>query len=310
MRRVTLDRTATLGLLHDIQTAVASDDASITGLLRKTKILAARLENDPLQRWVEHELNGYGAEDDLPDYRCLRDMEVRGDFSGPFQSRTSGDLVPPGCVAPEHRRSLYSVENREGVGAIDALVRSGEHSFRSPWPADIVVHYAENVYEGMSMLAAWRVVPLGAVIAIVDSVRNRLLDFTLELERTVSAIGEEDITPLAPPFAQAVTQIVQNTIIYGGQNVVAGSAVETDIQQTQVPPGWPALQDRLSELGIPDSEMGALLDAVSRDGGDGAETDSWLGRLAGKVGRGSLALAKGVTIEVVAAAIAKSLADS
>lgn len=74
-----------------------------------------------------------------------------------------------------------------------------------------------------------------------------------------------------------------------------------------MPVQWPALQDRLAELGVPEEALNELADAIARDDGVGIQTQSWLGRLAGRVGSGAVTLTTGITIEVIALEIAKVL---
>lgn len=64
-----------MGLLRDIQDAAADSKASLPDLLRKRKLLAARLKHAELDTWVSHELNGYPNDDMLPSYRHLANAE-------------------------------------------------------------------------------------------------------------------------------------------------------------------------------------------------------------------------------------------
>lgn len=294
-----------MSLLREIQEAAASDETSVTTLLRKTKILAARLQHEPLQEWVEKELNGYDAEDELPDYRQIRDIDVKGHFSGPFNSGLRNANVPPLCVDEDVREFLFSADNRGGIAAVEDLLRSERGTFEAAWPANAVVRYADRVYEMQTMMAAWRVIPRGAVVAIVDGVRNRLLSFALELEQLDPQAGEADAIA-APPAPAQLTQIFNNTI-YGGQAVIAGRDVDRTTVTAAVPEAWPQLRATLLELGLPEQELGELEEALAADDGVGAETQGWLGRLASNVGTGAITLGSGVTTEIVAGEIAKAV---
>lgn len=63
-------------------------------MLRKCKILAARLGHEPFKAWVEFELNGYPDGVELPPYR--RDIvgQVKANLSGPLQRSVYGQPVP------------------------------------------------------------------------------------------------------------------------------------------------------------------------------------------------------------------------
>ena len=47
-----------MSLLRDIQNDLSGPSGDITTVLRKCKILAARLGSDEFSRWVDWELNG------------------------------------------------------------------------------------------------------------------------------------------------------------------------------------------------------------------------------------------------------------
>ena len=103
-----------------------------------------------------------------------------------------------------------------------------------------------------------------------------------------------------------MTQIFNSTI-YGGQAVISGHSVDHTTLSAAAPPAWPELRDTLADMGVPGADLAELLDAIKRDDGLGEQTQGWLGRLAGKVGRGAITLGTGVTTEVLALEIAKAL---
>ena len=107
--------------------------------------------------------------------------------------------------------------------------------------------------------------------------------------------------------ARRATSTCCSRRIYGGQAVIAGQTVQGTTLSAVMPVQWPALQDRLAELGVPEEDLNELADAIARDDGVGIQTQSWLGRLAGRVGTGAVTLTTGITIEVIALEIAKAL---
>ena len=71
-----------MSLLQDIQAAAINPETDVTDLLRMCMILAARLKNEDLRKWVSQELNGYKPPADLPSYRIVK--------SGSFGTFTDG----------------------------------------------------------------------------------------------------------------------------------------------------------------------------------------------------------------------------
>jgi hypothetical protein len=61
-----------MSLLRDIQDELVSPNGDVTNVLRKCKILAARLRSEELALWLGWELNGYPESQPTPEYRRLR----------------------------------------------------------------------------------------------------------------------------------------------------------------------------------------------------------------------------------------------
>jgi hypothetical protein len=56
-------------LLEDIQSSAIDGKSDLATILRKCKLLAARLGSQPLEDWVLWESNGYPNGVTVPDYR-------------------------------------------------------------------------------------------------------------------------------------------------------------------------------------------------------------------------------------------------
>ena len=58
-------------IVLELQKEAIDSDIDISNLLRKTFLIAKKLEINELEHWVNLELNGYGEKDDKPDYRTI-----------------------------------------------------------------------------------------------------------------------------------------------------------------------------------------------------------------------------------------------
>ena len=61
----------TMSLLREIQNELARSGADVTAVLRKCKILAARLGSAEFAKWVDFHLGGYPEDQPIPEYRQL-----------------------------------------------------------------------------------------------------------------------------------------------------------------------------------------------------------------------------------------------
>jgi hypothetical protein len=172
-----------MSLLREIQDATTAPGFKLADVLRKAKILAARLDHQAFKEWIERELNGYKSIDELPEYRTLRGIPSYGDFFGPFNSGVRNAPIPMSAIPEDFRDPISTVHLYQGVEALDSLLKSAEGIIiRMPWVADAVTYIQPRVYEHMHCATAWRMVPVSAIAAITDTIKTRILDFALEIE--------------------------------------------------------------------------------------------------------------------------------
>jgi hypothetical protein len=217
-----------MSLLRQIQDAAIDSSIDLPTLLRKCKVLAARLGNDDFKRWIDHELIGYKRKEDLPAYRTLV-VNSKGHFSGAFNSGLKNANIPLSCIHESFRDDLSHAYLMQPVAAIASLLASNKDygTLQEPWYPDLVAHFGENIYENMVCMQAWKVIPASALVAALDSVRTRVLNFVLEIEAQNPAAGEAMTSD--KPVPQETVQQIFNTYITGNvQNVATGS---TNVRQ-------------------------------------------------------------------------------
>jgi hypothetical protein len=162
---------------------------------------------------------------------------------------------------------------------------SGGGKFAMDWSPDLIVRYQEKFIPGYALAQAWQELPTGALISIVDTVRNRLLRFALELREE---LGVVDDTPQGVP-REKVDKAVNN-YIFGGTNIIAGTASNfTQIGNAEVHPGdFGSLAGALAKLDISGQEIDALKHAIEEDKTFGVRTKAWLAKVGGKLGEAGL----------------------
>ncbi len=219
-----------MALLREIQDAAIDSKVELAVLLRKCKVLAARLGNPELKQWVENELSGYHVVESLPDYRILS-VHSKGHFSGPLQSGLRNADIPLLCISEEFREDLSHSYMVQPVAALEALVKGcKEGTLHEPWNPNLVAYVGQTIYEHMNCIQAWKVIPITGVISALDAVRNRVLSFVLEIESELPDIGEVSSYPQSVP-QEKIRQIFNTIIIGNVQNVASGG---TNINQEAI----------------------------------------------------------------------------
>ena len=111
-----------MSLLREIQNAAIESETNLADLLRKCKVLAARLGNAEFETWVDNELNGYKPDDDLPQYRILEGVHSKGNFAGPFGSSLRNADIPPMTIPGDFRELVSNAYINLSVAAIARLI--------------------------------------------------------------------------------------------------------------------------------------------------------------------------------------------
>lgn len=216
-----------MSLLRQIQDAAIDSSVDLPTLLRKCKLLAARLGNEDFKQWVNNELVGYKRNEDLPEYRVLN-VNSKGHFGGAFGYSLRNADIPLSCVPKDFRKNLGHVYMMQPIAAIASLVSNKDTgTLHESWNPDFVAHFGQEIYEDMVCMQAWKVIPASSLVAALDSVRTRILNFVLEIEAENPAAGEAMINE--KPVPQEAVQHIFHTYITGNvQNVATGS---TNVRQ-------------------------------------------------------------------------------
>lgn len=279
-------------LLRDIQDSAVSSTTPVTDLLRRCKLLAARLGSVEFGAWVDHELSGYPSKDTLPPYRILR-VESLGNFAGPAGSGMKNAPIPAGCLPKEIQDWARTEYLLDGVSVYEQLLRKeNDGTFRGPWPADLVATVGQDIYEFMNCVQAWKVIPRGAIVGLTDAIRNRVLGFAIEIERANPAAGEASVNS-SPVPAQVLRQVF-NTQVYGNVgNFASGSTNVSQSAELKVTQGdIGTLEHALHDLGVTQADVEQLRTAIREDQrenapGLGKRAAVWIGEMIGKAASGA-----------------------
>lgn len=284
----------------------ASGDAPVPTLLRKVKIVASRADVPALDEWVQHELDGYPARAELPDYRGPFDAEVLGMLTGPLGSGMRNAPIPS-AVFPDDYRDGYLFKNAfpQPIAELVELAHADDGRLQAPWPANAVAVVNGLIQAGRVQIEggwvlqqAWRVITAAQLVAVVDAVRNRILDLALTMEQANPETGQRD----APPLAEEASQTIITNIYGDSTNVAVASenvtqAISFGVGERE------GLGRYLESLGVPSTEIESLFTALNADGevdGEiGPHTKAWLGNLMAGASKLGLGVAGGLIVAAI-----------
>jgi hypothetical protein len=221
-----------MGLLHEIQTSVVQEGNNLGSVLLKLRLLAARLGSRPLEEWVKHESEGYPPEVKVPSYRVVG-VSYKGTFYGPFGSGIQNAPIPGYLVAKYAGEKWIKLEMRGGIAAIDDLIRSsadGESTIGID-ASNLILLLQGKVYKDYACNDVQGTISRTALTELQYAVRSRILELTIEIEKSVPAAVEITFGIAEPSEKfnpEKVNQISQQ-IIYGNVTTISSSGAGSQI---------------------------------------------------------------------------------
>lgn len=286
-----------MNLIQELQNDILDPKTNLSLILRRAKVLASILGNEEFKKWVDNELNGYQCtKEEMPDYRQGH-ADSFGDFVNPLGVRWK-NLPIHTLHLPDQVKKIFSefILN-DGVRALESLIESDSPSFSIQWPANLVAAImSDKIYVGYNCISAWKSLSRGQVEQVLDTVRNRLLDFVIELKERYPEIGESEDAISKVPKEQ-VSSIV-NTFIFGNHTVVAcGSGIDQEVHQQIHENDLDALLRYMELIGVPADDAKELEKAIDEDGtrtepgNFGPKVAGWVGKMTKKAIEGTLDVA-------------------
>lgn len=295
-----------MALIHEIQQGAVDSKVSLGDVLRQCKVLAHSLKNETLMDWVESELNGYDSKKTLPDYRIIRGLPVLGNFVGPAGSGVKNAPIIKSNIPKQARNVTETFLVRHSVYSLMELAASTDDSFKHRYPPELslLVHQ----YEFMQCMEMWQYIPKYKFVEVLETIRSKLLDFALELSN-VQGVEEIDFGKRVNVPSATVTQIVNQTF-FGGNHTFAGRVENLNLSQIQMH-DFESLADALKQLGLPETEIGQLEDAMEHDPEPqtpqtmGKKISTWIKKNAGKVANAGGKITTEAASELLVKAISK-----
>jgi len=270
-------------LLDKIIELAADTDKPLSVLLRQCVILGHELKNDSLKKWANQELNGYTELDKVPEYRIIY-AGATGLFNAGYAFPTIKRAIPAFLMDENHRWAATEARLIEPISSYESILKSdrAKGTLSIPWSADMVTYYQTKFLERHALIEAGQDISYGAIVGLVDTVRNRVLNVALDIK---SEIGDLDAdlktVPGRTEVADRVNHIIVNHI-YGG-TVFVGDKQTISTQNITVG-NWEDLKRALLSHGIQDPEISELSRAIEEDGKTfGSKVKGWIARNATKV---------------------------
>jgi hypothetical protein len=290
-------------LLEDIQNSAVDAKSDLGTLLRKCKLLAARLGSQPLEEWLVSESNGYLENVEVPEYRVWS-LQIKGHFSGPFGSGLRNAPIPLSCI----RYDRYKC--RQSIATIEDILAKTKGGMIQVSTSDLALVLGTKVYEHQNCLQAWAEFGTANLVELLNTVRNRILDFALAIWKEAPMAGESGSNAAQQLGASKVTQIF-NTTVYGGSANLVGSAQGSSVSFRILTNDFTSLERVLRENGVGDEDIAELRTAIESDERPssperfGPRVSSWIAAMIKKAATGTWEIGVGAAGNLLGQAVSK-----
>lgn len=193
------------GIIHDLQNNLISDQCDILSSLRKAKVIAAKLNLVEFETWIDQELNGYQG-NTAPEYRKVR---------GLMRAYYCNNWLP--VQMSEKLEKICEQYITQSISTILEYAKSTDHL--RLYPGAKLQNALNDLYDLPLGAEFALIVESGAMKAIVEAVKNALLNWTLELEKK-GIVGENlTFSREEKEVAKELSTSVSN--FYGQTNIIS-----------------------------------------------------------------------------------------
>ncbi|MCD9110282.1 AbiTii domain-containing protein [Bradyrhizobium japonicum] len=299
-----------MSILREIQTAILQENPNLGTILLKLRFLASRLGSEPLADWVKYEAEGYRKDADVPDYR-VAGLSFRGSWSGPFGSGINNAPIPTALVAKHASKEWTQYKFRESIATVQDMAASGKTMGINA--SNLILLLQGKVYEDWACNSIIAEMSPIAIQEIVQTVRARILELTIELEKRVPDAVEvtlqQVISSETPETAAAVTQIFNQTVYGNVTHVTATDGAQVTLAITAG--DTVSMVSELAKAGLPDDAAKEITDIValekpqSEDKPLGPKALEWIKKNAPKAASGAWKIGSAVATDLLKEAALK-----
>lgn len=298
-----------MSLLKDVQNAAIDASSDLGTVLRKCKFLAARLGSQELENWLLWESKGYPEDVPVPGYRVWP-LQVKGHFAGAFGSGLRNAPIPIRLLPYNVRQSYNEYECRSSIAVIESILEKDDSGMITVTTNDLSLTLGTNVYERMNCLECWAEFGAMNLVELLNTVRNRILDFALAVWKEHPNAGETGSNARESFNSDKITQIF-NTTVHGGTANLVGTANNSPVAFNIISNDFESVRRALQNNGVSEQDITDLERALAADkpprspGKFGPKVSSWIAGMMKKAAEG----AWGVGIATAGNLLAKIISE-
>lgn len=169
---------------------LANDKVSIETALSRLLVIASDIGNDELSKWAENELNGYKISDDIPEYRIVKNGQIR--YTGIIGNyQVSNASLPLLSDVQKENPDVFNFPILDSIGTIQNLVSKGEKFIYGRDITRIVPSICALPYTQFTEIK--QIVPLNTFTNMISNLKTKLLQIFIKLDKEYGNLDDLDI---------------------------------------------------------------------------------------------------------------------
>jgi hypothetical protein len=228
--------------------------------LLKLRFLAAKLGSNILEEWVKHETEGYPKAAEVPDYR-VAGVVYSGTFSN-IAYQLNNVSIPEYLIQKYCGNGWVSYKIRDSLSVIDRMITQSDKDTKFGLDTgNLKLLLQGKVYPDMSCIDITGTFDIGSFVHIQNVVRSKVLDLTLELEKSVPAVAEikvgQSVDIITAEDKAQVTHLTQQ-VFYGDVTNISSTGAAAQITLNVAKGSTADLISALTGRGIPETDAKEL----------------------------------------------------
>lgn len=205
-------------MVLDLQKEITSQNSDLVSVLRKAKLIAAKLQLEEFSKWIANELNGYKENDKIPEYRLIHgELKAFNPLRG---------WIPAMIYDAETEKTICEQKVSNSIPELISLCSNGGRELMISFPGSSQKILNQLFDSPIPMQCALHI-SNAAVNSIIEEVKTMVLDWTIKLENE-GILGEGMIfNNDEKENAKQADQTINN--FYGSTNVINGSSAPMQV---------------------------------------------------------------------------------
>ncbi|MEZ8080925.1 MULTISPECIES: hypothetical protein [Enterovibrio] len=287
-------------IILELQADAMNDNVSIQSLLRKAYAIAIKLSVEDSRQWIEAEMNGYDAGNEVPMYRRIKGaLQAVNPVRGPIP-------VHVGDTEMEDNISVFHF--RQSIAEIEGIVSKHSKGFLIPFTGSQLSSIQDVFQSDFSFRLSFSATSL---LPVVDNVRNTILQWALRLEQ--EGVTGEGLNFSTDEVKKAHMSTQINIKNFQG---VLGDVTDSELNQNlEMTIGesnnFEELAKYLAGHNVPEKDIVELKQAIDSDGDIGStgqfgsSVSSWVGNMCSKAASGGWSISLATAANVLGTGISK-----